>query len=114
MPEESSSTVKIFYPPYDRTQLVELLRERLHDLESMLPLKRLVLFGSWAKRRATAFSDIDLLVIYEDPPRKDAYKKVWQCLKLRGLEPHVYSEQEFEQRKSTLTRMAEEGIVLFP
>ena len=37
---------------------------------------------------------MDLWVIYAGPPREDAYQAVRRCLKLRGLEPHVDSEQE--------------------
>ncbi|MDA2934926.1 nucleotidyltransferase domain-containing protein [Acidobacteria bacterium AH-259-D05] len=90
------------------------IRGRLAALAEMLPLKRVVLFGSWAKRKATVFSDVDLLVVYADPSREDAYQIVWKCLDIRGLEPHVYSEKEAIERERSLKRMAEDGIVLFP
>jgi hypothetical protein len=73
-----------------------------------------VLFGSWATGKATAFSDIDLLVIYADPPRADAYALVWRSVDLRGLQPHVYTENEAAQHTSTLDRMTKGGITLFP
>jgi len=111
---ESSGSVKVFYPRYRQEELVALLRERLPALATVLPLKRVVLFGSWARGKATAFSDIDLLVIYADPPREDAYMLVRRVLSLRGLEPHVYAEQQAEQVKETLTRMTEDGIGLVP
>lgn len=111
---ESSGSVKVFYPRYRQEELVALLRERLPALATVLPLKRVVLFGSWARGKATAFSDIDLLVIYADPPREDAYRLVRRVLSLRGLEPHVYAEQQAEQVKETLTRMTEDGIGLVP
>lgn len=104
--------MKVFYPPFSREQLIALLRERLPALAALLPLKRVVLFGSWAKARATAFSDIDLLVVYADPSRQDAYKLVWHSLRVRGLEPHVYSESEAENLRPTLERMVQEGIDL--
>lgn len=112
MPKESSSGVKIFYPRFDRSRLVELLRERVTDLEALFPLKQVVLFGSWVKGRATAFSDIDLLVVYEGAPRENAYKLVWHCLNLRGLELHIYCEQEAKEQKATLERMAQGGVNL--
>lgn len=80
----------------------------------MLPLKRVWLFGSWAAGRATAFSDIDLLVVYLDPPRDDAYHLVRQSLRLPCLEAHVYSEGQAEALKSTLERMTRNGVLLFP
>lgn len=93
---------------------MEKLRQRLLVLEALLPLKRVVLFGSWAVGRETAFSDIDLLVVYSGPPREDAYKIVRGCFSLRGLEPHVYSQEEAENSGHTLGCMAKKGIVLFP
>src|SRR5688572_2075061 len=91
MRRKYSSGVKVFYPPYSPAQLVEILRERLPVLAGLLPLQQVVLFGSWATGKATAFSDIDLLVVYSDPPRADAYALIWKSLDLRGLQPHVYS-----------------------
>ncbi len=114
MPNLSSNSVKIFYPPVSRAELVGLLRERLPALAARLPLQRVVLFGSWAKGRATAFSDIDLLVIYAGPRREDAYKTVRRCLHLRGLEPHVYAESEAASLRATLDRMTRDGISLMP
>jgi len=107
----SSSSVRIFYPEYDRKGVVELLNTRLPILSQQIPLKRVVLFGSWAKGKATVFSDIDLLVIYADPLREDAYQLVRRCLDIRGLEPHVYSEQQAGLMKETLDRMTKDGVV---
>jgi predicted nucleotidyltransferase len=73
---------------------------------------RVVLFGSWAKGRATAFSDIDLLVVYSGPPRYDAYKIIRRSLHLRGLEPHVYTEDEASQLQPTIDRMIADSIRL--
>ena len=109
----SSSSVKVFYPPYKREEMLSLLKERLLALSSVLPLQQAVLFGSWAKGRATAFSDIDILLIYKDPPQEDAYQLARYFLKLKGLEPHVYSGKEAESIKAILDRMTQGGIVLF-
>jgi predicted nucleotidyltransferase len=88
MPSASFGSVKLFYPAHDREKLLALLRARLPALAAALPLERVVLFGSQATGRATAFSDIDLLVVYASPPRDDAYAVVKRTLGLRGLEPH--------------------------
>jgi predicted nucleotidyltransferase len=103
---------KVVYPSHSRAQLVALLRERLPKLATALPLKQAVLFGSWAKDRATAYSDVDLLVVYAAPPREDAYKVVRRSLHLRGLEPHVHSEAEAAALRPTLDRMTRDGISL--
>lgn len=112
MGSKSSGSVKIFSPPFDRERLIGLLRARLPALNAVLPLCRAVLFGSWAVRRATAFSDIDLLVVYAGPAREDAYGLVRKTLALRGLEPHVYSEDEARVLHSTLERMTQDGLAL--
>ena len=112
MRSESSGSVKIFSPPYDREQLIALLRARLHTLNAQLPLRRVVLFGSWAARRATAFSDVDLLVVYAGPAREDAYGLVRAAIRLHGLEPHVYAESEARALAPTLQRMTQDGIAL--
>lgn len=112
MQNESSSSVRVFYPEFSREALLTRLQAGLAQLDSVLHLKRVVLFGSWARGRATAFSDIDLLVIYQDPPKQDAYKLVRRCLRLRGLEPHVYTEREAAKVQQTLDRMTQDGISL--
>ena len=112
MEPRSSSTVRVFSPPFNRGQLVRLLRERLPRVQAELPVTRAVLFGSWSRDQATAFSDIDLLIVYADPVRDDAHKLVWKCIGLRGLEPHVYSDSEAAGIRPTLDQMARGGIDL--
>lgn len=112
MPTGSSGSVRIFSPPYDRAELIGRLRARLRDLDAVLPLRRAILFGSWAIRRATAFSDIDLLIIYAGPAREDAYRLVRQTIGLRGLEPHLYSEEEARALGPTVERMTRDGVAL--
>ena len=112
MRSESSGSVKVFYPPFSRDELVARLRDGLPALAEALPLRRVVLFGSWAKGRATAFSDVDLLVVYAGPPREDAYAVVRRHLPVRGLEPHVYAQAEAAQLQPTLDRMTNGGIPL--
>lgn len=112
MPKRSSASVRVFYRPRNVEELAALLREQLPSLAAALPLKRVVLVGSWATGRSTAFSDIDLLIVYADPPRDDAYVLVRRILRVRGLEPHVYSEVEATRLAPTLERMTRHGIVL--
>ena len=82
MQKESSSSVKVTFPALRREELVDRLRQDVASLAADLPLRRAVLFGSWASGRATAFSDIDVLVVYADPPRDDAYRVVRRFLTL--------------------------------
>jgi hypothetical protein len=51
--ERLGHTLKVFYPPFSRKELLAALGQRLPALQGQLPLKRVVLFGSWAKGRHT-------------------------------------------------------------
>lgn len=113
MPTRSSGSVRVFYPAWTKASLVRHLRARLPALGRRLPLVRVVLFGSYARGRHTAASDIDLLVVYGGPPREDAYAIVRKALDTPRLEPHVYSLEEFEAHQETIQRMERNGIVLF-
>ena len=75
MRQRSSGSVKVFYPPWNREALLVRLREGVTALREVLPLVRVVLFGSYARGRQTVASDIDLLVIYAGEMRGDAYER---------------------------------------
>jgi predicted nucleotidyltransferase len=107
---ESSGSVKVFYPPFSREELLALLRQRIAALQGELPLKRVVVFGSYAQGKQTVASDIDLLVVYTGKPRGDAYGLVKRTLSIRRLEPHVYAEEEYEQVGMAVERMVHDGI----
>ena len=89
------------------------LREGVAALHEVLPLVRVVLFGSYARGRQTVASDIDLLVVYAGAVRGDAYTLVRRTFDLRRLEPHVYAEEEYAQVSATLERMAQDGITVY-
>ena len=112
MRKVSSGSVKIFYPRLDREELLGLLGERMAVLAKELPLRRVVLFGSYAAGTYTVASDIDLLVVYEGEPRAEAYALVKRALQIPRIEPHVYAESEYEQVKTTIERMVGQGIEL--
>jgi predicted nucleotidyltransferase len=113
MPSKSWGSVRVFSPRYSRAEAIALLRERLPDLHAQLPLRRVVLFGSYARGDHTAFSDLDVLVVYADPPRTGAFALVKRTLHLRGLEPHVLSESEYAGVRAVWDRMARAGTELW-
>jgi predicted nucleotidyltransferase len=110
MRKKSSSSVRVFYPPFNREDLLAMLRQRVPMLQEKLPLKRVVLFGSYAEGRQTIASDIDLLIIYAGQPREDAYVLAKRTLNIHRLEPHVYAEAEVAQVGTTIERMVRDGI----
>lgn len=113
MPELSLTSVRVFYPKFNTAQVVAQLRQSLPELARRLPLKRVVLFGSYARGNYTVASDIDLLVVYQGEPREDAYITVRQALGLPRVEPHVYSEAEYRQHQKTLDKMLTGGIIIY-
>jgi hypothetical protein len=77
MQRASSGSVRFIWPEFSRQELIDRLRQGVASLNSDLPVRRAVLFGSWAKARATAYSDVDLPVIYAGPSREDAHSNGW-------------------------------------
>lgn len=113
MPSESSRSANVSWPTRDRGEIVASVRRALPELKKKLPVRRVVLFGSFANGRATAYSDVDLLVVYDGPTREDAFATVKKTVPVRGLEPHVYASQEAEAREDLLKRMTRGGVVIF-
>lgn len=113
MQRRSSSSVRIFYPKFNRSQLIQDIRGRMADLDQALPLRLVVLFGSYAKDNYTAASDVDLLVVYGGQEREKAFATVKKTLGIPRLEPHVYSQKEYEAAQETVDKMIEEGVILF-
>ena len=114
MRQGSSGSVRVFYPKYDREKVVEVIAERLEELKARLPVVRVVLFGSYARGNYTVGSDIDLLVVYAGEPRENAYAVVKKTLRIPRLEPHLYTAEEYERMRETLSKMTRDGVVLFP
>ncbi|MCX7839320.1 MAG: nucleotidyltransferase domain-containing protein [Anaerolineae bacterium] len=104
----------MFYPAYSREELIARLREKMPALRAVLPITRVVLFGSYARDQYTAASDIDLLVVYAGEIQDDAYARVRRALGIRRLEPHVYAESEYQQVEDVVQRMTQCGIPLYP
>lgn len=107
------TSVRVFYPRFDRSELIQRLKERMSMLNERLPLLQAVLFGSYARGNYTVASDIDLLIVHRGPHREDAFALVKKVLGIPALEPHVYSEEEYRQFERQIARMTEGGVVLF-
>ena len=57
---------------------------------------------------------IDILVVYKGPKRDDAFNIIKKTIKLSGLEPHVYTEDEYRKMKDVLSKMlGEKSVVIF-
>ena len=118
MPGGSSNSVRIFWPELNREELIRRVREGIKSVLNVLPITKVILFGSYARARHTAASDVDLLVVYRGPKRHDDYSVCWEALGIPQLELHIYTEEEYERLRSKgslLPKEAEEkGIVIWP
>ncbi len=76
-----SNTVKIYYPEFNKEELIKKLKEKAEIISNILPLKLMILFGSYANGRYTAASDVDLLIVYNGLKREDDYSICWDILK---------------------------------
>ena len=114
MQRKSSSSVRIFYPRFNREELIQQLRGKLADLAKELPLSFAVLFGSYARGNYTVASDVDVLLVYSGKERPDAFADAKRLLDIPLLQPHVYSEKEYEALRETIERMIAGGVPLFP
>jgi len=106
--------VRIFYPKFDKKEVLRILSERLKELEARLSLVLVVLFGSYAKGNYTVGSDVDLLVVYRGERRDDVYALVKKVLDIPRLEPHLYTEEEYKEMRETIDKMSRGGVVLLP
>lgn len=114
MPIRPSGSVRIFWPRIGREEALCRLRERIPVLADELPLVGAVLFGSYAKGTYTVGSDVDVLIVYQGERKEDAHAITRRVFDLPGLEPHLYTEDEYTQLKEALDRMCEPGVILYP
>jgi len=118
MQKKSSDYVKVYYPKFSRDELVAMVRERLAELSKKLPIQKVVLFGSYSQGRQTAASDVDLLFVYDDPRREDAYGIIWDTIRIPQLQIHSYARSEYERLKKSGSQLPGEvekkGIVVWP
>jgi predicted nucleotidyltransferase len=91
------------------------VRRLVHELAP----KKIILFGSWARKTATRRSDIDLCVIWDT--NRPSLERIGRVLELlsdapRPVEPVVYTPKEWGQMREHVPfvrRIDEEGTVLY-
>lgn len=113
MQKRSSDSVRIFYPRFSKEEIISDIHRKLTDLNKKLPLRLVILFGSYATGKSTVASDVDILVVYRGERRQDSYAVVKRTLDISRLEPHIYTEEEYEEMKEIVDKMTKSGIVLF-
>lgn len=87
------SSVKVYYPPYKRDELINLLKSKVQKATNGMKIRLAILFGSYAKNCYTVSSDVDLLVVHEDD--KDIYKILYKEIGIPNLQLHLYTTSDF-------------------
>jgi predicted nucleotidyltransferase len=90
---------------------------RLTEQLKRLGAKKIILFGSLARGRVSLFSDVDLLVVFQDsrPPR-ELTRWVYQNLDSReGVDILAYNQETFEKMRDRpfLHHALKDGRVLY-
>jgi predicted nucleotidyltransferase len=87
----------------------ELLKEVVERIMDALAPERVILFGSYAERRATTDSDLDLLVVTERPlDREERLARTQGLFRDMPLPVQVItiSRQEFEETRDVIGGIA--------
>ncbi|MGQ9596399.1 MAG: nucleotidyltransferase domain-containing protein [Thermoproteota archaeon] len=96
--------------------MVRRLRENIGALSKQLSLSKVILFGSYAKKKYTVSSDIDVLVVFDEQRTvEDVYKMLRRNIDLPKVELHVLSEKDYGEMKNSkwIKTIEEEGIKIF-
>ena len=99
MPDTFSKDVKVFYPKFSKEELVQDLKKSFSEISGKTRVERAMLFGSYAKKKNTAFSDIDIFVVVGDNYGMDSYSICWDTIGIPEVELHIYSLYEFQAMK---------------
>lgn len=83
----------------DREKIYEQLKEFAHLLKTKHKVKKVYLYGSFARGDFNEGSDIDLIIVGEfENKMPQRINKIFNLTSL-PIEPLVYTEAEFEQMK---------------
>ncbi|MEN2975450.1 MAG: nucleotidyltransferase domain-containing protein [Candidatus Caldarchaeales archaeon] len=99
MQKKYSNSVKIYYPRYGIEEINEKIKTAKAEL-CKLGVVKIILFGSFAKRRATASSDVDLLVLVKDRESKNNFHEIAKAIDIEIAEIHLYTIKDFEELRS--------------
>ena len=120
MPKEYLNTVKIKYPPSEK-KLVKILKQNASLLKKEVPtIKKILLFGSYARRNPHFGSDVDLLIIVSKRTIND-FEKIYETLFDLSLKyewaPLILSEDRLNELQTTnkffFRNLLDDGIIIW-
>ncbi|MBD3196830.1 MAG: hypothetical protein GF317_17365 [Candidatus Lokiarchaeota archaeon] len=103
MPKKYLNIVRIKYPPSGK-KLNEILEQNINKLIKKVPtIKKILLFGSYAKEKPHHGSDVDLLIIVSERKKND-FEKIYELLFEISLEyewsPLLITEERLNELKN--------------
>jgi predicted nucleotidyltransferase len=114
MQEKYSSSARVFFPRFSLDDVVREVRRCISLSSEDLALKKVVIFGSYAKKRYTAGSDVDLFVVFDESRCTSdcVYKTLRKSIRLPRLELHILSLKEYQEAKDSkwVKTIDEEGV----
>lgn len=114
MQRKYSNTVRVFFPKLSLDDVIREVSRCVSLFSEDLALKKVVIFGSYAKRKYTAGSDIDLFVVFDDSKRTEdeVYKTLRKSIRLPRLELHILSLKAYEAIKESkwMKTIDKEGV----
>jgi predicted nucleotidyltransferase len=121
MPRKSTNSVKIKYPPSEKT-LINLLEEHIQGLIEVVPsIKKVILYGSYARKNPHYGSDVDLLFIVNKRTKNDfeiIYERLFDISFDYEWSPIIITKERFRELKQDDTpfiqKILKEGIRLWP
>ena len=102
--------------PKKITKIVQNYTQRLESKEK-LPIEKVIVFGSQAKRKTHKWSDIDVCII--SPKFKNSFNAIYYLLTklekqevLAGIELVGYTKENFQEGSSFIEEIKKTGVIL--
>lgn len=114
MQKKSSHSVKIYYPKYSPEEVIKEFKNTIHMLLNKLSIEKAILFGSYAKKRYTVASDIDILIVFDETKysENEVYKILRKNIRIPGIELHILTKTDYIKARESkwIKTIEKEGI----
>jgi predicted nucleotidyltransferase len=97
----------------DKREAIEIARKYAGTISRYYNVKKVIIFGSYAKGNYSADSDIDLAIILDST--EDIFKTQVELMKLRTdddllIEPHPFNYSDFSPSNPIISEILKNGI----
>lgn len=94
----------------------EVIRNYISDVKRIMPIDKVILFGSYAKGTATKYSDVDLCFFSPSVEERSQFEVLKDLFALGGnypavcIEPHAYPTSIIEEDRPFIREILRTGI----